>query len=371
MARVITFVFVLAISLPLAASNVSSVFQFTLPPIPTHSDHPNWAEKGYIQSEEVEQIIQEEMPRLDNLAGFKTPVRLTDGDSSRADPDNTISISRPQLKQIKGRVAAPQFRQMLRFLLAHEKTHQVQYRMYSVAAVRVDDPERQRLYEAQADILAGEYVMETMGKPTEDDMPTIVDTLKLAFDMGTLEYTDLNHPSKEERRTAARLGMASGIITTLSRLPPDPVLAGMISSLAAKIDILPGETIMDWSYRLSKKITKYSRMSSRDIILADSKIDWDTRAENPFVTFSLTYKNTGQRTIHVDMEVQCASVSREDTNDTLEWQKWSVKNFRFDLKPGQYYVASGRLPWYADRRLMPRLVFAPANTALISTEFAR
>lgn len=326
---------------------------------------------SFFQSQDLEQMIREEMMGLDNITGFKTEVKLTDGDTSKSDPDNTITISRTQLAQIRGKFGEQQFRQMLRFLLAHEKTHQVQYRSYSVAAVRANDSERRRIYEAQADVLAGKYLMETMGSPTQNDMVTIIDTLKIAFDLGTLEGSDSDHPTQEQRRTAARLGMASGLITTLSKLPPTPFLGNMIGTMAEKIDFLPGETVMDWSYRLSKKITHYSRATSLDIVLEDSKIDWDIRSTSPFVTFALTYKNAGLSTIHADIEVQCASVPREDSNDTIEWMKWSVKNFRFDLRPGEHYVARGRLLWYADKKLMPRLVFPPRDTALISTELVK
>ena len=165
--------------------------------------------------------------------------------------------------------------------------------------------------------------------------------------------------------------MASGMITTLSTEPQNPAVTSMIAALAEKIDLFRNESVMDWSYRVSKKITHYSRAASLDIVLEDSKIDWDERASNPFVTFTLKYKNTGQRTIHVELEVQCASVPRENSDDTLEWLKWSVKNFRFDLGPGQHYVASGRLIWHATKELMPRMVFPPRGTALMSTEYVR
>lgn len=323
-------------------------------------------------TQSLEEMVREEMDRLDMISGFYTKVQLTDAATSTADPDGTISISRPELVQLQGKVAPKQFRQVLRFLLAHEKTHQIQYRAYTVAAVRANDPERRRLYEAQADVLAGKYLLETLGEPKPDDLVAIVDTLKLAFDLGTLEFSDTDHPSKEARRTAARLGMASGMITALSRLPPTPELGQMIASLAEKVNILRDENVMEWSYRTAKRITQYSRAASRDIVLLkERQIDWDERASNPFVTFRLIYENKGSRTIHIDMEVQCASVPRENSNDTLEWLKASVKNFSFDLKPGERYTASGKLQWIATQKLMPRIIYPPAVTALMSTEHVK
>lgn len=319
----------------------------------------------------LEEIVREEMGRLDTIANFQTEVHVTDASNSTAEPNNVILISRRQLNNIQGRVEAKQFRLILRFLLAHEKTHQVQYRLYSAAAVRTDDSERHRIYEAQADVLAGKYLMETLGEPKQEDLNSIIETLKVAFDLGALEFSNADHPSREQRRVAARLGMAAGMVVTLSRLPPTPALGAMIASLTQKVDLLRDESVMDWSYRLSKKITQYSRTPGQKIVLKNSTVDWDERASNPFVTFELTYENQDKQLIHVDMEVQCASVPRDNPDDTLEWLRWSVKTFRFNLQPGERYVASGKLQWYATKELMPRLIFPPKATALISTEYVK
>lgn len=322
-------------------------------------------------SQDLDQIILEEAAAIDQVSGFKTVVRLSDSDDSSSDPVRGIEISRKQMRLVRERSGVRRFREMVRFFLAHEKAHQFQYRMYSAAAVKDADAERRRLYECQADVLAGKYLVEMMGSPTESDLQIIQDTLQFLFDIGEREFSDSDHPSHEARRTAIRLGMASGTITSLSRFPPDPVNQSMIRSLAEKVDFLPGETVMDWSYRLSKKITHYSRATSADLSLEDKQVDWDTRASNPFVTFSLTYKNTGSRSLMVDMEVQCAAVPRDDDENTKYWLKWSVKNFRFKLSPGGRFTANGKLQWYGDRNLMPRLVYPPDPKALLSCEFSK
>jgi len=321
------------------------------------------------------------MQAIDGVAGFSTPVWATDSGGTSSHPEAGIAVDLGEFERIRKRADVRQLRQFVRFILAHEKSHQIQYLLYSKASVKSEDPEQRRVYECQADILAGKLLAESFGSPTPQDLQSITEALQVAFEIGTEEYTGAaDHPSHQARRTAVRLGMARGTMTNQLKLPPSPYLAGMIASIAEKTDSLPGESVMDWSYRLAKKIVHYNRAAVADIRLDENKINWDKRASNPFVNFSLTYKNVGKRTVKVDMEVQCALVPRDDSDDTLRWLKWSVKKFSFTLRPGQKFDASGTLMWGCDApansglcpdysKLMPSLVFPPDATALMSCEY--
>jgi hypothetical protein len=321
-------------------------------------------------SKEIERTIRDEMAAIDYVAGFKTDIGVTQGDGTFSHPDAGIAVSLTELQRIRQESSVTKFREILRYILAHEKSHQVQYLQYSRKAVQSEDEEQRRIFECQADVLAGKYLIESLGAPKQEDQVAILDALQVAFDLGTEEYTKYaDHPSHEARRTAVRLGMAMGMIVLLWRRLPDPPVAQMIQSLGEKIDLRAGEMPLEWSYRVSKRITHYTRAASSDLVLDDRDIQWDKRAESPFVTFSLTYENVGRKTILVDMEVQCDSVSRDDPGDTKRWQKWSVKNFRFTLRPGQKYTAQGTLPWVATTDLMPRIIFPPTPTALMSVEY--
>jgi hypothetical protein len=321
-------------------------------------------------SQDIERTIQEEMTNIDRVAGFTTPIGITQSGGTSSHPDAGIAVSLTELQRIRQDSGVRKFREILRFILAHEKAHQVQYRQYSATAVQSDDEEQRRIFECQADILAGKYMIESFGEPTPENQAAIEDALQVAFDLGTEEYSKFSdHPSHEARRIAVRLGMASGMTVLLSRRLPDPIAQGMIQTISEKVDIRSGEMPLDWSLRLSKRITHFSRAASLDIVLDDKDIKWDTTAQNPFVTFSLTYENTGHKPIIVDLEVQCASVPRNNPDDTKKWQKWSVKNFRFTLQPGQKYPVRGTLPWLATPDLMPRLIFPPDATALMSCEY--
>jgi hypothetical protein len=331
-------------------------------------------------SNEIDRMIFEEMRSIDRVAGFSTPVWKTNT-RTIAHPTAGIGINIKELGDYAQRANVRQFRQYLRFILAHEKTHQLQFLRYPTA-FRQADAEQHRIYECQADILGGKYLIEAQGQPEEEDQQAIRDALQVAFVMGTEEFgTTVTHPSHEQRRTAVRLGMASGTITNFSKLPPAPEQGQIIGSIAEKLNIIPGEDVMGWSLRTAKRIIHYNRAASLDIALIESDVDWDESAGSPYVTYSYTYQNKGRKAIQVDMEMQCAWVLRTDPKDTFSWQKWSVKNYSFKLLPGQKYTAKGTLLWgslgpnpasaFIDfTKLMPRLV-APIQdpNALISCDY--
>lgn len=323
-------------------------------------------------SQRIDRMIQTEMDALDKVALFKTVVTKGEGDQLQSHPESGIIVSPKQLQHIRRQSGVRQFQQILRFLLAHEKSHQIQYLEYTAKAVHQSEKEEQRrVYECQADLLAGKYLIESIvGEPTAEDRVAIEDALQVAFDLGTEEYVETSdHPSHEERRVAVRLGMSAGMITLLSKKLPDAPAKSMIDSLLGKINFREGETIMGWSYRLSKKITHYSGDASADVTLDDKDVEWNPNASTPFVRFSLTYKNKGRRTIKIDMEVQCLSVLRSDRDNSKYWQKWDARNFIFRLGAGETFIVRGRLQWYADDNLIPRLTYPPNPSALMSCEY--
>jgi hypothetical protein len=333
-------------------------------------------------SAEVERIILEEAQAIDRVAGFNTTVGLTDGGGTFSHPMAGIGLDMEELQRIRRKSNVAQFRYFLRLILAHEKSHQVQYLRYSRSAVKNAPPEQRRIYECQADILAGKFLVESFEGPSEEVQQAILDALRVAFDIGTEEYTaDADHPSREGRRTAVRLGMGRGMITVYERLPRAPFLDSVMASLAGKTHVLPGEDVMGWSFRLAKKIIHYSREASAGVRLENQSVEWDRRPGTPFVTYSLTYKNAGPRTVKIDMEVQCVMVpGGDDESKTLRSQKWSNQNYAFILRPGETYVVKGTLlsgctvPLSSGlctdySGLKPTLVFPPDPTALMSCEY--
>jgi hypothetical protein len=316
----------------------------------------------------IDDLVREEMGRLDWISGFQTRFRVSDDGKIESHPVQGITISRPELEAIRTRSGVANFRPILAFLLAHEKAHQFQYRS-SFTDPRMLTDAQKRVYECQADILGGKFMIETFGSDQSAN-EAILDLLQVAFDIGDREQGIGDHPTNEARRTAVRLGMACGTIVNLARLPRSPAVAQSMSGIASRIDYRMSDTVMGWSQRLAKRIVHYDEEAAKDLVVDDRDIQWDERASSPFVTYRYIYKNEGARPVSVDLEIQCASVPRTSPGDTKFWQKWSVATYAFRLDPGQTRTVSGTLPWMATLELMPSLVAPPRLTALMSCEYA-
>lgn len=338
-------------------------------------------------SNEIDEIILTEGERLDQSFGFQTNVTITDNENTLSHPENGIIISRSDLIAIRDNSNVKQFREAIRLILAHEKAHQLQYKYYSQENVLTDNIEIANMYECQADILAGKFLIETLTTSSQEEISevereeqsnAIVDALQILFDLGTdVNNFSADHPNQEVRRNAVRFGMSHGMITNFENMLADPHLPWQLQDpieeskeiLIQKIDVLPNETLLDWSFRQAKRMTHFNRRASSDIVVVDKNIKWDTSPHNPFVNFDLEYMNVGENPIRVSMEVQCVSVPRNNERDTKAWQKWSVENFTFNLKPGRSYTVSGKLQWVATEELMPSLIFPPDITAPVSCEY--
>ncbi len=339
-------------------------------------------------SQELERIILEEIQKLDRVANFSTAVWKTDR-ATFAHPEVGIAVNLEELKEFARRGNIQQLRQYISFILAHEKTHQIQFLRYPDFKYSMSDVREKRLYECQADIFAGKLLIETQkltGQKDNDKVikESITDALQVAFLMGSEQFSDdTSHPSHEERRTAVRLGMTAGLLVVFQQVEglnqKDPVLVQQL--LSEKLNMFSGEDLISWSLRSAKRIIHYNRDASKDIVLSTHDLKWDENSSNPFVSYNYVYKNTGLRTIEIDMEFQCNWVSREKPNDTLLWQRWTERNYKFKLAPGEQFTANGTLPWgnpsgeglgdIDPTKLMPKFI-APLDDprALVSFEFA-
>jgi hypothetical protein len=319
-------------------------------------------------SSPTEREIHEEAKSLDVLTKFSTPLWVGSGCGTSSHPTLGIIVDLDQLDTIRRQAQGHEFSYILRWLLAHEKTHQMQFRSYSTSILNQDLPERQ-MYEAQADLLAAKYLMETMtGSASDEQTDAIIEALRVSYDLGVEQYALADHPSRESRLSAVRLGMAAGMITKLQRLGGDPALQSA-SVLVNKLDIRLGEDTLAWSLRTSKRIVNYRLPAIVDLVLAEEQVTWSKDPAHPVVSYWMTYENRGARSITVNLEVQSVAAPRADPDDIFRWQKISVMNHDFDLNPGGQKVVTGSLRWEADANLMPVLIAPPKPTALVLVQY--
>lgn len=314
----------------------------------------------------LEKEINEEVKSLDIITGLTTPVWVGQGCRIDSHPSAGLIVDLDQLNSIRNAHAA-QFPLVLRFLLAHEEAHQIQFRTYSPKIIDLPEDER-RVYEAQADILGAKYLIETIGANGTSDNDAIMAALKVAYELGTEQYALADHPSHEARLTSARLGMAMGMIAKLQALGPGPA-QGSIATLVDKLNVLPGEDVLAWSLRTARRCVNYQRIAIVDLVLIDRKIVYSKDPDHPVTSYWFTYENRGKHALSIDAEVQCDAVARDDPDDIFRWQKISVRNHHMVLPAGQKETISGALRWYGDSSLMPRVIAPPDPTALIQVQY--
>src|SRR5271165_5938420 len=84
----------------------------------------------------LEEIAQEEMSRLNEASGLHSVLNFKLTDYIAAEPNGTIYFPESVVEDIQTKANTTQTKQVIRFLLAHEQAHQVQFRTYGVNAVR-------------------------------------------------------------------------------------------------------------------------------------------------------------------------------------------------------------------------------------------
>jgi hypothetical protein len=337
-----------------------------------------------VAADPLDEIIQQEMDRLNTASGLRSVLNFKDSEYIQAEPDGTIYFPESVVEEIQKKTNATQTREVIRFLLAHEQAHQVQFETYGANAVSpttsAPDRARQisRIRECQADILGAKYLMQSLDEIDQPDKAsqkyvseTVREVLKIAFSLGEKEK-DAAYPGPNGRRTAARLGLSRGTLEKIKQhIQHDIRFAGSARQLEIVLDVKPGQNVMDWSLRVAKRIVHYDNAILNSLSVVDARTSLeDPRAKSGFARFRLTYANSGGTAISVDMEIQCVTANQDDPDDTFRWEKRSVRNFVFTLQPGQTYDAAGQLAWDhgGDGNIARLIIPVKDDNALLSVE---
>jgi len=300
--------------------------------------------------------------KANRATGLVTELWICRGCGISSHPTLGIIVDVDQIAAIQKEAQAGQLSAVLAFLIGHEEAHQIQYQKYTARIIGLPETERE-VYEAQADILGAEFLIESM-KNDNSSQEEIVDALRVAYDLGVEQYAIADHPSQDQRLTASRLGMAAGMITKLRHLGGPPALASA-EELARKIDFHSGESSLAWSLRTARRIVNYRRPDIINLVLVNRTINWDRNSRNPVVSYQLEYQNRGTTPLFVNAEVQCVAAPRDDRDDVFRWLKIDANSFAFTLQPGAIRTLSGTMHWYAGANLMPRIIVSPDPMALI------
>ena len=297
--------------------------------------------------EKLESTLQREFEQFAADRGVKAKLVIdVKGNDTRAESDGTITVGLAPLSRLdpKARLTS------MRFYLAHELWHQRQYQIYGFDAVK-STPEKQRLYECQADLMAAEQIVRN---ESIDTLPIkIKDVANLAYSIGVPFHLHAEHPSQDQRQTAVKYGITFGI--TNDRFSPQwqnefgNFASQFVSKLRKQIGFQEGMDVETWALQQCKMVTHYSNDALSGIAISSPVIRFNRDPNAPFVYYNIPYKNISSRKIRLAVAIQSILVYRKNPKDLSKRSVFAMENYEVDIAPGETFKAAGTLPWYGDK----------------------
>jgi hypothetical protein len=332
------------------------------------------------ETKPLEKIAMDQMAQLNRVFGLDVKLSISNGRGTFSLPDSGIILDEKQLEDINQKAGVVKFREVLGWILAHEMGHMRQYQEYGNDFITGTDADR-RIYECQADILASQYFTTNIVDPKGDVSVPTSEVLQVAYNTGFETYSIGSHPTRSERRLAAQFGMSAGMIDRLKKMKEeDPDYASMaaqiqiqasIDMLQDKIDFKTTESLLDWSFRQSKRIVHTQPDVLQNLKLTHHEVTMD--AGSGICRYYLIYQNTGTSTMHVEMEIGTYLVNPVEPTDLKARLKADAKNVTFTLDPGETQIFPGKLTTIipglknADD-YQPALVYYPSPDSIICCE---
>jgi hypothetical protein len=341
-------------------------------------------------------VAVRELQKLNHTFGYRIKMDVVREGSIVSLPNEKIQFNISEINTIP-RSKDPVVRSyVVRFILAHEFAHQIQYYVYrDNPSYMSNDPVSRTVIETQADILASQmlwYVnFELFDYLITDPVlfnDIVLELLHVALEIGSNEHTIGTHPSKRDRALAFRLGLTNGLTYVYDQRVKASGNLNYQSGLTLEsfkqqmddilkfIDFRKDEDMLSWSYRQARKILNYDRKISNDIILItppDKRQVFHTTSSYPYVDYDLTYMNIGNKNIDLDMEVFISLVNRENPNSAETYRKLTVNHYSFTLLPGETYRTQDKLRWdraendfqgifEISEKEMPRIVYPSSSS---------
>ena len=322
-------------------------------------------------SNELENSIKTTIDKINTVTGLKVDYWISNSGAIFSHPNFGIIINIQELKVIYNNSTLSDFNTVVSLIVAHEAAHQVQFNTYSAREIIFNCNEMKKVYECQADILAGEIFVQISNNDINEK--TITDALKVLYSIGTPEYSfTSSHPSREDRRMAVGMGIGLGqnMRNATSFIGFNASLNEINNSKSReRLNVETHESSMSWSLRQAKRIVNYCMANSEGITTSVQYVNWNSDPKSPTVEYSFKYTNTGDDLVTIDMQVKSTTVQRKDMLNTLSWAYADAKNYKFNLGPGESYTIKGRQRW--NRTIqdeIPILVYPPTQQELISFE---
>jgi hypothetical protein len=284
----------------------------------------------------------------------------------RSLPSGEVLVDLSELESVLEDVEGNYRPLVVKFVIAHEIWHQVQYRIYGLDATE-DKYKQQKTLECQADMMAAHYLAAEIGSATELQQKAVATLPEFAFVLGRLS-DGLLHPSEIQRRLAVEIGLQRAIHDGKFPIGDRETLANIRKTTLMLADIKTGERLAQWSLRQCRMVIHDDKELLQGLAVEPEgqKIEWEKT--QGFVRFAVPFRNITNLPLRVSLEITSAAVSRKERGDLSKSRRVLGLRYNFDIEPNAVFTASGVLAWYATDELMPRLLIPPAEGSLISVE---
>jgi hypothetical protein len=310
-------------------------------------------------------VARTELQRLNKMFGYRAELKF-EPTFSAALSSELINISLPELKKISAVSDRPTRLYLVRFIVAHEFAHHIQFYKYrNNSRYLSNDDVSRMMIEAQADVLGGlmfgklspelNVYMQTEPERFDEIFKRLYVSI---YDMGTTENTHGTHPSKADRVMAMKLGMFSGVTHNLDELYKERASNGIVQPLSLIdhrnlfkkildfIDLNENEDSVEWAYRQAKKIIGYDRSIANNVVLITPLAkahQFKNEAGDANYYYDLIYKNIGNKSIDVEMEVYVEAIQKINGKDYGD--KYNTQQHKFTIPAGATRRISGKLNW--------------------------
>jgi hypothetical protein len=327
---------------------------------------------GRALGQSLDSAVKEEAAKIAVAFKVNPLIRTTEEGGYSSQREAGVSIGLKQLRIDLEKIAQPLRAYRLRWILGHELWHQVQFKDYD-GEFPSDDPQFNRLFECQADMMGAFYSGQTFSytsSQTNDwEAYSAAATAigGLATDLSDDTLSVGGHPEPEQREMAIFFGM---IRAFAERLGKSASAADTDFSLTLKgsAEIHYDEDAKEWSYRMCQKIVHVDSAAVSALVLADESPPWPK--ENSAGWFKLRYRNTSDHSIRAKLSVILAVVGINGS--PVSPMPLQSKEFEFELRPGAEQSLAGALgtsplPGTRVALIYPRRSYV--HYTLVSAEF--
>jgi len=332
---------------------------------------------AFAQTQNVDEILKANVPALSRIAGQTSRWTLLEAPRNTSDPENGMVFSRRILEKMLQHQQGIHPAFPVQFIIAHELAHQVQYHIYA-DALSSASCEKRRLYECQADVLAGVYIAKLYDLADSitfqnTDAVFMSTALEFLYTLGDEEYSQTSlHPSWSERRMAFRTGIAYALLEGNLGVSFKQMANGVVDRQA-------DEDVYSWSLKAAKRINHFPVAITKNIMTGiDSDtlgkyMIWHKKGDHPILEFiSNYYKNNNPFAVRLTVQCKLVAKNRDPgrQDPKLTTAQGQSKLYSMVLGPGDSICIRDTLNWHglATKETMPSFLCSPKLETMYNAE---